>query len=116
MAPEQGLYGQVVMIHTRESDNKKKNIRHKNLTSKGNQQEQKLVWSCYEWVKKNFMAREPDFYKNYFKLNLGVIIQKKQIFGVPIGNAKTTINVQFHPSAPVINITRINLIVVVCVV
>ena len=48
------------------------------------------------------MTREPDFYKNYFKLNLGVIIQKKQIFGVPIGNAKITKTVQLHPEAPLI--------------
>ena len=34
------------------------------------------------------MTREPDFYKNHVKLNLGVIIQKNQIFGVPIGIAK----------------------------
>ena len=34
------------------------------------------------------MTREPDFYKKHVKLNLGVIIQKNQIFGVPIGNAK----------------------------
>ena len=30
----------------------------------------------HEWMKENSMKREPDFYKNYIKLNLGVIIQK----------------------------------------
>ena len=30
----------------------------------------------HEWLKKNFMTREPDFYRKKFKLNLGVIIHK----------------------------------------
>ena len=36
-----------------------------------------------------------------------------QIFEVPIGNAKITRKVQFHPAAPVINITKRHLIVFV---
>ena len=40
--------------------------------------------------------------KNDFKLNLGVIIQKYQIFGVQIGSAKMTRKVQSHPEASLI--------------
>ena len=40
MAMEQGLYAQVVMIRQRESDDKGKNKRPRNITSKGNQQDQ----------------------------------------------------------------------------
>ena len=40
---------------------------------------------------------------NCNKLNLGAMIQKIfQIFRVPIGNAKITRKLQFHPEAPVI--------------
>ena len=37
---EQGLYAQVVMIRQRESDDKSKNKRPRNITSKENQQDQ----------------------------------------------------------------------------
>ena len=30
----------------------------------------------HEWLQEDFITREPDFYKNYTKINLGVIIQK----------------------------------------
>ena len=39
--------------------------------------------------------------ENRFKLHLGVMIKKIQIFGVPIGHAKITRNVQFNLAAPV---------------
>ena len=39
---ENGLYEQLVMIHRRESDNKKENDKEKHLTSKENQQELKV--------------------------------------------------------------------------
>ena len=37
-----------------------------------------------EWLKENFMTREPGFYKNSIKINLGVIKKDYQTFGVPI--------------------------------
>ena len=42
MALENGLYAQVVMIRTRESDDKKEKDKTKNITSKDNQQEQNI--------------------------------------------------------------------------
>ena len=47
------------------------------------------------------MTREPVFNKNFIKQNLGVII-KFLLFTVPIGTAKKTDEIQFHPAAPVI--------------
>ena len=47
------------------------------------------------------MAHEPCLYKNYIKINLGVMIKKNQIFEVPIGNAKITRKLQFHPAETV---------------
>ena len=40
--------------------------------------------------------------ENCIKLNLGVMIQKFQIFRVPISNAKIPRKLQFHPAASVI--------------
>ena len=49
------------------------------------------------------MTREPDFYKKLYQANTrGDDTKTYQIFAVPIGNAKTTRKVQFHPAAPVI--------------
>ena len=42
MATENGLYAQVVMIHRRESDDKKEKEKTNNITSKYNQQEQNV--------------------------------------------------------------------------
>ena len=49
------------------------------------------------------MTREPDFYRKLYQTKFRVDDTKTfQIFGVPIGNAKITRNVQFHLAAPVI--------------
>ena len=51
----------------------KKKIKQNNLTSKDNQQEQNVgLILIMRGLKEKFMTREPDFYKNYIKLNLGV--------------------------------------------
>ena len=42
MTLENGLYSQVVITLRRELDDKKKNIRQKNITSKDNKQEQNI--------------------------------------------------------------------------
>ena len=46
------------------------------------------------------MTHKPYFYNFFIKLNLGT--KTFQIFGLPIGNAKTTRKVQFHTAATVI--------------
>ena len=76
MALENGLYAQVFMIHRRESDNKKE-IWDKKYKFQG-QSARKKHWLDldHKWLQEYFMTHEPDFYKNYIKLNLGVIIQK----------------------------------------
>ena len=49
------------------------------------------------------MTREPYFYKKLHQTKFrGDKTQNYQKFGVPIGNAKTTKKVQFHPEAPLI--------------
>ena len=49
------------------------------------------------------MTREPYFYENIYPTKYrGDDTKKYQIFGVPIGNAKTTEEIQFHPAAIVI--------------
>ena len=48
------------------------------------------------------MTSEPDFYKNIYQKKGGGDTKTYQIFGVPIGNTKTTTKIQFHPAAPVI--------------
>ena len=49
------------------------------------------------------MTREPYFYKNIYQTKFwGDNTKTYQLFGVPIGNAKMTIKVQFHPASPLI--------------
>ena len=74
---ENGLYEHVVMIRRRESDDKKGKFKTKIYNFQG-QSERKKRWFGidHKWLKQNFMTREPDFYKNYIKINVGVIIQK----------------------------------------
>ena len=63
------------------------------------------------------MARESDLYKKLYQTRFrGDDRETYQIFGITIGNTKTTTKVQFHSVAPVINITKSHLIVFVCVV
>ena len=60
------------------------------------------------------MTHEPDFYRELYKNKFsGDDTKIFRIFGVPIGNAKKRNKVQFHPVAPVINIKKRHLIVVV---
>ena len=60
------------------------------------------------------MTRDPDFYRKLYQTKFrGEDAKTFQIFGLPIGNEKTTRKVQFHPAAPLINITKRHLIVVV---
>ena len=55
----------------------------------------------HEWLKENFMAREPYFYKKLYQTKFrGDDTQNHQRFGVPIGNSKMTKKLQFHPEAP----------------
>ena len=50
------------------------------------------------------MTREPDLYKKLYQTKfMGDDTETYQIFGVLIGNAKTTKKIHFHPAAPVIN-------------
>ena len=47
------------------------------------------------------MTREPDFYRKLHQTKFrGDKTQNYQKFGVPIGIAKMTKKVQFHPEAP----------------
>ena len=49
------------------------------------------------------MTREPDYYKKLCQTKFrGDNTKTYQIFGVPIGNAKMTLKVQFHPELPLI--------------
>ena len=59
-----------------ESDDKKE----KEDTKKYNFQGQSAISKRWfdidrEWLEETFMTREPDFYKNCIKLNIGVMIQ-----------------------------------------
>ena len=47
------------------------------------------------------MTREPDIYREPFQTTFRGDDKKIQIFGVPIGHAKITRNVQFNLAAPV---------------
>ena len=64
------------MIRRSESEKKKKKYKTKTCKFQG-QSERKKHWFDldHEWLKENFMTREPDFHKKYIKLNLGVIIK-----------------------------------------
>ena len=71
---EQGLYAQVVMILKVNSDDIKEKYKTKKYNFQGQSARTKHWFNIdHEWLKENFMAREPDFYKNYMILNLGVI-------------------------------------------
>ena len=49
------------------------------------------------------MTCETDFYRKLYQTKFrGGDTKIFQIFGVPIGNAKIKIKVQFHPAAPLI--------------
>ena len=51
----------------------------------------------------NFRTREPYFYEKLYQTKFrGGDTKTFKIFGVPIGNAKITRKLWFHPAAPVI--------------
>ena len=63
MALENGLYEQVVMIRRRESDDKKKKYKKEMCKFQGQSARAKPWFDLdNEWLKENFMTREPDFY------------------------------------------------------
>ena len=79
---------------------KRKNKIPTNITSKENQQDQD-VGSIL--IMSGFRTREPDFYEKIYQTKFrGDDTKSYQIFGVPIGNAKITRKVYFHPAEPVI--------------
>ena len=52
------------------------------------------------------MTREPDIYIKLYQTNTrGDDTKAYQIFSVPIGNAKTTDEIQFRPAFPVFRIS-----------
>ena len=63
MSTEQGFYPQVVMIHQRESDDKKEKRKYQKHNFQG-QPSQSRRWfdHDHEWLEENFRTREPDFY------------------------------------------------------
>ena len=49
------------------------------------------------------MTHEPDFYQKLYQTKFrGGYTKTYQLFAVPIGNAKITDEIQFHPEEPVI--------------
>ena len=100
---EQRLYSQLVMIRQKDSDNKNKVEKTKKYNFQG---QSSISIRCFdldhEWLEDNFRTREPDFYKNIYQKHINVQETKTYLlFVVPIGNAKITENVVFHPAAPV---------------
>ena len=74
---EQGLHAEVVMIHQKESENKKGKEKTKNYNFQGQSARSRRWFDIYHArLEENLMTREPDFYRNCIKLNLGMIIQK----------------------------------------
>ena len=65
---EQGLYAQVDMILRRDSDDKNEKYKRKKYNFQG-QSEKSIHWFDldHEWLKENFMTREPDFYRNFVR-------------------------------------------------
>ena len=56
------------------SDDIKEKDKTKQINFQGKSAITKHWFGLYhEWLKEKFVTREPDFYKNYIKLNLGMI-------------------------------------------
>ena len=68
MAMEQGLYAQVVMIHRKDSDNKKEKEKTKKYNFQG-KYARSILWFDldHDWFEENLRTREPNFYKNFIK-------------------------------------------------
>ena len=104
IATKQGLYAQFFMIHRRKSSDKKEKGKTKKYKPQVQSARTKHWFDLdHEWLKENFMTREPDFYKKIYQTKFrGDNTKTYQIFGVIIGNAKMTRNVQFHLAEPLI--------------
>ena len=64
MDVENYLYTQGVMIRRRESDDKKEKYKTKKYNFQGKSARTKhWFYIDHEWLKDNFITREPDFYK-----------------------------------------------------
>ena len=62
------------MIHRRNLDGIKEKYNTKIFNLQGKLSRTKHWFDLdHDWLKENSMTREPDFYKNYMNLNLGVI-------------------------------------------
>ena len=65
MDKENWLYAQVFMICRRESGDKKGKYKTKKYNFQGKSARSRLWFNLdHEWLKENFMTREPYFYKN----------------------------------------------------
>ena len=72
---EQELYTQVVMILQKESENKKEKENTKKYNFQGQSaRSRRLFVLDHECLEENFMTYELDFYKNFIKQNLGLMI------------------------------------------
>ena len=57
----------------------------------------------HEWLEGSFMTFEPYFLRRMYQTKFrGDYTKAFQMFGIPMGNAKITRRVQFHPAAPLI--------------
>ena len=75
---ENELYAQVVMICQMESDDKKEKDKIKKYNFQGQSARSRRWFDLdIEWLEENFMTREPDFYKNFIKRIIGVMIRRK---------------------------------------
>ena len=72
---EQGLFSQVVIIFQKKSQDKKEKKNTKKYNFQG-QPARSRRWfdTDHEWLEENAMTREPYFYTNFIKQNLGVMI------------------------------------------
>ena len=98
------LYAKVVMMCRRELNDMKEKYKTKIYNFQGKSARTKhWFYIDHEWLKDNFITREPDFYKNIYQTNFrGDKTKNYQKYGVPIGNAKMTKKVQFHTESPLI--------------
>ena len=101
---EQDLYAQVVMIHQKDSENKKVNENTKKYNFHGQSTISRRWFDLDpEWLEETFMACELYFYQKLHKNSTrGDDTKTYQLFAVPIGNAKTTEEMHFRPAAPVL--------------
>ena len=101
---EQRLYAQVVMIFWKDYDDKYEK-ENKNIYNFQGKTSRPIQWFDlnHERLEEVFRTHELDFYnKNYIKNNRGHDTKTYQLFLVPIGNAKITENILFHPADPVL--------------